>query len=55
MRKISYGSRSEKGIETLEVLMSVYSTCRLRNVNFFDFVKDTLDVDQIPVVITVAA
>ena len=50
MRKISYGSRSETGLETTETLMSVYSTCKLRGVNFFEFVKAYLncEIDDIP-------
>ncbi len=55
MRKILYGSRSESGIETTETLMTVYSTCKLRDVNFYKFVKQYLDgdVQKIPMPETV--
>ena len=50
MRKISYGSRSKAYLKTTETLMSVYSTCKLSGVNFFEFVKAYLDgeIDDIP-------
>ena len=50
MRKILYGSRSERGMRTTEILCTVYATCSLRGVNFYSFVKDYLDgkVAKIP-------
>ena len=41
-RKILYGNRSEKGAERTKILMSVYATCELRGVNFYQFTKDYL-------------
>ena len=50
MRKILYGSRSERGMRTTEILCTVYATCSLRGVNFYSFVRDYLDgkVAKIP-------
>ncbi len=43
MRKILYGSRSERGMRTTEILCTVYATCSLRGVNFYSFAKGCLD------------
>jgi len=41
-RKISYGSKSPKGAEAYAILLSIYSTCKLRNISFIDFMKQSL-------------
>ena len=50
MRKVSYGSRSERGIKTLEILVTIYSTCEMRGIDPCRFVRDYLDgkIDSIP-------
>ena len=49
-RKILYGNRSSEGARRTKILMSVYATCKARNVNFYEFLKDYLSgrVDKIP-------
>ncbi len=42
-RKILYGNRSERGAERTKILMSVYETCKMRGVNFYQFTKDYLE------------
>ena len=42
-RKILYGNRSERGAERTKILMSVYATCKMRGVNFYQFTKDFLE------------
>ena len=42
-RKILYGSRSERGAERTEIMMSVYTTCKMRGVNFYQFTRDFLE------------
>ena len=42
MRKVCYGSRSMRGIETTEIITTVYSTCELRGVNPYTFMADYL-------------
>ena len=42
MRKISYGSRSKRGIKTLEILVSIYATCKMRGANPYRFMIDYL-------------
>ena len=42
-RKILYGNRSECGAERTKILMSVYETCKMRGVNFYQFTKDYLE------------
>ena len=42
-RKIIYGNRSERGAERTKILMSVYETCKMRGVNFYQFIKDYLE------------
>ncbi len=41
-RKVSFGSKSAKGAQAYAVLLSVYTTCRLRNITFVDFMKSNL-------------
>lgn len=41
-RKVSFGSKSAKGAQAYAVLLSVYTTCRLRNITFVDFMKSSL-------------
>ena len=41
-RKVSFGSKSAKGAEAYAILLSIYSTCKLRNIPFFDFIKKSL-------------
>lgn len=42
VRKISGGNRSERGMRDYEVLSSVMQTCRLRNENFSEVVRNEL-------------
>ncbi len=51
MRKVSYGSRSEKGMYITETLASIYATCRMRGANPYSFILECLDgrrTDGIP-------
>jgi hypothetical protein len=41
-RKVSFGSKSQKGAEAYAVLLSIYTTCRLRKISFVDFMKASL-------------
>jgi hypothetical protein len=41
-RKISSGSKSEKGAQAYAILLSVYVTCKLRNIPFLDYIKQSL-------------
>ena len=41
-RKISFGSKSAKGAQAYAVLLSVYATCKLREISFLDFMKHSL-------------
>ncbi|MFH1000717.1 MAG: IS66 family transposase [Bacteroidota bacterium] len=41
-RKISFGSKSVKGAEAYAVLLSICSTCKLRDIPFLDFMKTSL-------------
>jgi len=41
-RKVSYGSKSEKGAKAYGILLSIYVTCKLRNIAFMDFMKCSL-------------
>ena len=41
-RKILYGSRTGDGARRTKILMSVYATCEMRGVNFYQFAKDYL-------------
>ena len=42
IRKITNGNRSEKGADSHKVLMSIRETCRVRDLNFFDYTMDYL-------------
>ena len=42
-RKILYENRFERGAERTKILMSVYETCKMRGVNFYQFTKDYLE------------
>ena len=42
-RKILYGNRFERGAERTKILMSVYATCKMRDVNFYQFTNDFLE------------
>ncbi len=41
-RKVSFGSRSAEGAEAYAVLLSIYTTCKLREISFFGFMKQSL-------------
>ena len=41
-RKVSFGSKSTEGAEAYAVLLSIYTTCKLRGIPFEDFVKQSL-------------
>ncbi len=41
-RKISGGSKSEKGAKAYAILLSIYTTCKLRKISFFKFLKASL-------------
>lgn len=41
-RKISFGSKSAKGADAYAILLSIYSTCKLRKISFVDFMKTSL-------------
>ncbi len=58
MRKVFYGSRSEKGLKTTEIRQSIFATCERRDVNPYPFVKEYLrgNIKEIPMPkVTVAA
>jgi hypothetical protein len=42
-RKVSYGSKSKEGATAYATLLSIYATCKLRNIPFFDFMKQSLE------------
>ena len=42
MRKIFYGSRSERGLKTTEIRESIFATCEKRGINPYRFVIDYL-------------
>lgn len=42
-RKISFGSKSAKGAEAYATLLSIYTTCKLRNIVFVDFMRQSLN------------
>ena len=50
MRKMLYGSRSERGLETTETMATIYATCQLRRVNPYHFIIDYLNgrINSIP-------
>ncbi|MCD4736235.1 MAG: IS66 family transposase [Bacteroidales bacterium] len=41
-RKVSFGSKSAEGAEAYAVLLSIYTTCKLREISFVDFIKASL-------------
>ncbi|MGR3219625.1 MAG: IS66 family transposase [Candidatus Anammoxibacter sp.] len=41
-RKISGGSKSEDGAKAYAVLLSIYTTCKLREISFLRFLKESL-------------
>lgn len=41
-RKVSYRSKSPEGAEAYAILLSIYTTCKLRKSSFFDFMKQSL-------------
>ena len=41
-RKISGGSVSAEGAEAYEILLSIYSTCKLRGISFHKYLKESL-------------
>ncbi len=41
-RKVSFGSKSAKGAQAYATLLSIYTTCKLRNISFLDFMKQSL-------------
>ncbi|MBI5036683.1 transposase [Candidatus Micrarchaeota archaeon] len=43
IRKVCFGSQSEKGADTTAVLMSLFQTSSLRDENFFDFMQNMVD------------
>ena len=41
-RKVSYGSRSDRGLYNTETIAMIYETCRMRGICFFDFVTELM-------------
>lgn len=41
-RKVSFGSKSAKGATAYAVLLSIYTTCKLRGISFRDFLEKSL-------------
>ena len=41
-RKVSFGSKSAHGAKAYATLLSIYTTCKLRNINFIDFLNQSL-------------
>lgn len=41
-RKVSFGSKSAEGAEAYAILLSIYTTCRLRNISFVEFINVSL-------------
>ena len=41
-RKISFGSKSAKGAKAYATLLSIYTTCKLKNISFLDFMQHSL-------------
>ena len=41
-RKISFGSKSAKGAEAYAILLSIYTTCKLRDIHFLKFLRASL-------------
>jgi len=43
MRKVCYGSRSRRGIQTTEIITTIYATCELRGINPCKFITGYLN------------
>lgn len=41
-RKVSFGSKSAEGAEAYSILLSIHTTCQLRNISFTDFMIQSL-------------
>jgi transposase len=41
-RKVSFGSKSAKGASAYATLLSIYTTCKLRDISFIGFMKQSL-------------
>jgi len=41
-RKMSYGSKSQSGAEAYAILLSIYTTCKLREISFHQYLKQSL-------------
>lgn len=41
-RKVSFGSKSAKGAQAYAILLSIYTTCKLKEISFIDFLKHSL-------------
>ena len=41
-RKVSFGSKSSEGAEAYAILLSIYTTCKLRGIPFVGFIKQSL-------------
>ena len=41
-RKVSFGSKSQQGAEAYSILLSINTTCQLRNISFVDFLQLSL-------------
>ena len=50
MRKVCYGSRSERGLQTTETPGTMYATCQRRRINTYHFMIDFLNgrLEEIP-------
>lgn len=41
-RKVSFGSKSAEGAKAYSILLSIYTTCKLRDISFVDFMMQSL-------------
>lgn len=41
-RKVSFGSKSQKGAEAYAIMLTIYTTCQLRKISFVDFMMHSL-------------
>lgn len=41
-RKMSFGSKSKEGAQAYAVLLSIHTTCKLRNISFLDYISQSL-------------
>jgi hypothetical protein len=47
LRHVIEGTTTEKGIHEYLILLSVYETCKFRNVDFLDFLRSRMkDIDE---------